>query len=92
MTPERLVELKIFAEETGEKMLAEAIAEVEALQAEVARLRDIAESAVFHYWHCDNACGQARPVMAEMARAIRYSDPAVDDDIATALAEKGGGE
>lgn len=48
-------------------------------------------SVCFHYWNCDGECGELRPAMARLARALDYRDPAVDDDIAAALDAKAAG-
>lgn len=78
------------------EIASEGIKKVKALRAalsshtgKVGDVRDLAQSAVFHYFNCmDGAgdmCGELRPSMARLAKAIGYSDPAVNDEIDSAL-------
>jgi hypothetical protein len=56
--------------------------------AEVERLRAVesaAKSACFHYWNCEGACNEYKGSMALLARAVGYTDPAADDEIADVL-------
>lgn len=48
-------------------------------------LEQIARSACFHYWNCIQDCDKMDFVMAELAKACKYNDPALNNEIEEAL-------
>ncbi len=48
-------------------------------------LEQIAQSACFHYWNFDQDCEKMDFAMAELAKACKYRDPAVDKEIKEVL-------